>query len=161
MDIERIVLPDFLLDLSDRLEEGQTLDVADRPADLRNDNIGIVCLCHIVDALLDLVRDMRDHLYRRAKIVAVALLVEHRPVDLAARDIRTLREIDVDEALIVPEIEIRLRAVIGDKHFAVLIGTHRPRVDVDVGVKFLNCDLQPAILEQSAERRCRDALAER
>ena len=159
MDIQRVVLADLLLDLADCLEEGQTLDVTDRPADLRDDDIGIVRLCHIVDTLLDFVRNVRNHLHRRAEIIAVALLVEHGGVDLARGDVRTLREIDVDEALVVPEIEIRLRPVVRNEHLTVLIGAHRAGVDVDVGIEFLNGDLQPAILEQASERcRC-NALA--
>ena len=59
------------------------------------------------------------------------------------------------------EIEIRLRAVVRDEHLAVLVGAHRPRVNVDVGVKFLNRDLQPAILQQPPEGRRRNALAQR
>ena len=161
MDIERVVLADFLLDLANRLKERQALDIADRPADLRDDHIGVVRLCHIVDTLLDLVRDMRNDLHRRAEIVAVALLVEDGRVDLSRRDIRTLREVNVDEALIVPEIEIRLRPVIRDEHLAVLIGAHRAGVNIDVGVEFLNRDLQPAILQQPTERCRRNALAER
>ena len=161
MDVERVVLADFLLDLTDRLQEWQTLDVAHRTTDLRNDDIGVVRLCHIVDTLFDLVRDVRDHLHRRAEIVTVTLLVEYRPVDLAARDVRTLREVDINEAFVVTEIEIRLRAVIGDEHLAVLVGTHRARVDVDVGIKFLDRDLQPAVLEQTTERCRRNALSER
>ena len=87
MDVERVVLADLFLDLTDRLEERQTLDVADRAADLRDHNVGAVRLRHIVDALLDLVRNVRDHLHRRAEVIAVPFLVEHVGIDLARRDI--------------------------------------------------------------------------
>ena len=91
----------------------------------------------------------------------MTLLVEHRPIDLAARDIRALCEVDIDKALIVSEIEIRLRPIVRDKHLAVLIRTHRPRINIDIGVKFLNRNLQPAILQQTTEGSRRNALAER
>ena len=81
----------------------------------------------------------------------MALLVEHGGVDLARGDVRTLREIDVDEALVVPEIEIRLRPVVRNEHLTVLIGAHRTGVDVDVGIKFLDGNLQPTILEQTTK----------
>ena len=64
MDVECVILADFLLDLANRLQERQTLDVADRAADLRDDHIGVIRLRHIVDTLLDLICDMRDHLHR-------------------------------------------------------------------------------------------------
>ena len=91
----------------------------------------------------------------------MALLIQHRRIYFPRRDIRTLRQIDVNKALIVTEIKIRLSPVIGDKYFAVLIRAHRSRINVDVGIKFLNCYLQSAILEQAAERCRSDALAER
>ena len=47
------------------------------------------------------------------------------------------------------------------EYFAVLIRAHRSRINVDVGIKFLNCYLQSAILEQAAERCRSNALAER
>ena len=151
VDVERIVLADFLLDLADGLEERLALDIADRAADLRDDDISAVRLCHIVDALLDLVRDVRDDLHRRAEVVAAALLVQHRPVDLARRDVGVLRQVDVDEALVVAEIEVRLRTVVRHEDLTVLVRAHRARVDVDVRVEFLDRDFDAAALQQTTE----------
>src|SRR5439155_8916471 len=66
----------------------------------------------------------------------------------------------VDEALVVADVEIGLRAVLGDEDFAVLEGAHRAGVDVDVRVELLHLHLQPARLQQPAERGGGDALAE-
>jgi len=43
-----------------------------------------------VDAALDFVGDVRDHLHRAAEILAAPLLVDHRLVDLAAVTLLTL-----------------------------------------------------------------------
>jgi hypothetical protein len=39
------------------------------------------------------------------------------------------------EALVVAEIEIGLRAVVGHEDLAVLIRAHRARIDVEIGVE--------------------------
>ncbi len=40
------------------------------------------------------------------------------------------------EALVVAEIEVGLRAVVGHEHLAVLVGRHRAGIDVEVGSSF-------------------------
>nr|AHF24551.1 hypothetical protein [uncultured bacterium Contig248] len=54
------------------------------------------------------------------QIFALPLLVEDVPVDLAGRQIRIAVQILVDETLIMPEIQIGLRAVVRHEDFAVL-----------------------------------------
>jgi hypothetical protein len=44
----------------------------------------------------------------------------------------------------VAEVEVGLRAVLGDEHLAVLVRRHRARVDVDVRVELLDADAEPA-----------------
>ena len=65
MDVEGVVLADFLLDLADGLEERLALDITDRTADLRDDDISAISLGYIVDLLLDLVRDVPRYSPRR------------------------------------------------------------------------------------------------
>src|SRR3954470_2611270 len=59
------------------------------------------------------------------------------------------------------EIEVGLGAVIRHVDFAVLERGHRTGIDVDVGIEFLNRDLEAAFGQQSAERRRGNALPER
>src|SRR6185436_8659629 len=54
-----------------------------------------------------------------------------------------------------------LRAVVEHIDFAVLIRAHGAGINVEVGIKFLQRDLEAAILQQRAERRSSQALAER
>ncbi len=61
------------LELAQRLEERQRLDVAHRAADLGDDHVDVLGLRHQPDPLLDLVGDVRDHLDRAAEEVAAAL----------------------------------------------------------------------------------------
>ena len=149
------------VELADRLEEGQRLDVADRAADLGDHEVDGLGLGDDQDALLDLVGDVRDHLDGGAEVVAAALAPDHRVVDRAGGDVRGARGVLVGEALVVAEVEVGLGAVLGDEDLAVLERAHRPRVDVDVGVELLELDPEAAADEEAADRGCGDALAER
>ena len=84
-----------------------------------------------------------------------------RVPDRAGGVVRVAREVLVDEALVVADVEVGLGAVLGDEHLAVLERAHRARVDVEVRVELLHLHLQAARLQQAAERRGGDALAER
>ena len=64
------------------------------------------------------------------------------------------------EALVVAEVEVGLGAVVGDEDLAVLVGAHRPRIDVEVGVELAQPDLVAARLQERAERRRCETLAE-
>ena len=58
------------------------------------------------------------------------------------------------------EVEVGLAAVVGDEHLAVLERVHRAGVDVDVRVELLHRDPQATQLQQPAERRRGETLAE-
>ena len=51
------------------------------------------------------------------------------------------------------KIEIRLRAVIGDEDLAMLIGRHRARIDIEIGVELAQAHGIAARLQEGAERR--------
>jgi len=159
MYVGRVVLADVLAELADRLEERQTLDVADRPANL--DEHDVYVFADALNAVFDLVGDVRDDLDGAAKILAPAFLLDDGLIDLPGRPVVVARGGEVREPLIVAQIEIGLRAIVGDIDLAVLKRAHRARVDVDVGIEFLQRDLVPMALEQTADRRSRQALAER
>ena len=112
------------------------------------------------DPVLDLVGDVRDHLHGLAEVGAAPLLGEHRLVDRAGGRVEFAGERHVDEALVVPEVEVGLAAVVGDEHLAVLEGVHRAGVDVDVGVELLHRDPQAPGLQQPPERGGGEALPE-
>ena len=160
MDDEDVVTADLVTDLADRLQEGQRLDVADRAADLGDDDVDLVGR-HAADAVLDLVGDVRDDLHGVAEVLAAPLLGDHRRVDLAGGDIGGAVQVAVEEALVVSDVQVGLGAVVGDEHLTVLEGVHRARVDVQVRVELLHHDAQAPRLEQHAEAGGGEALAER
>src|SRR5436190_1895027 len=73
--------------------------------------------------------------------------------------IRHEREVDI-HAPPAAEVEVRLRAVLGDKHFTVLVRRHRPWVDVDVRVELLEADREAPGDEEATDGGGSDALAE-
>ena len=153
--------PTLVHELAHRLEEGEALDVADRPADLGDDHVILAGFAERLKAPLDLVGDVGDDLDGRAEVVAAALLRDHLVIDLTGGGVVLPRGGDVEEALVVPEVQIGLRAVVGHVHLAVLERIHRARVDVQVGVELLDRDAQAARFQQQADGRRCDALAER
>src|SRR5690606_15294439 len=114
-----------------------------------------------VDAALDLVGDVRDHLHGAAEVVAAAFLADHRLVDLAGADRIAPGQAGVDEALVVAQVQVGLGAIVGDVDLAVLERAHRARVHVDVRVQLHQGDPQAARLEDRRERGGGDALAYR
>lgn len=83
MDVEDVVLSDFQPDLPDGFQERLALDVAGRTADLGDDDIRFGALGKVVDIALDLVGNMGNDLHGLAQVGALALLVQHVPVNLA------------------------------------------------------------------------------
>src|SRR5205809_6820020 len=137
----------------------QRLDVAHRAADLRNDRV--VIRGEPPDRGLDLVRDVRDDLHRRAEVLPAPLLRDDREVDPPRRDVVHLRQRAVDESLVVAEVEVGLGPVVRHVDLAVLERRHRAGIDVDVGVELLDRHPEAALHEQPPQRGGRDALAER
>ena len=161
VQIEDVLLADLAAKLPDRLQERERLDVTDGAADLRDDDVRGHHLLRAPDAGLDLVRDVRDDLHGRPEELALPFLAQDRVPDRTGRVARVPRQVLVDEALVVPDVEVGLGAVLGDEDLAVLERAHRARVDVQIRVELLRADRETPRLEQSSERCGDDALAER
>ena len=151
VQVEHVLVPDLAPELADRLQERERLDVADRAADLGDDDVRRRDLLRAPDPRLDLVRDVRDDLDGRAEELAPPLLAQDGVPDRARRVARVAREVLVDEALVVADVEVGLGAVLGHEDLAVLERAHRPRVDVQVRIELLRRDGEAARLEQATQ----------
>ncbi len=109
---------------------------------------------------LDLVGDVRNNLHGVAEVLATAFPRDDLGVDLPRGDVRGLSEVDVEESLVVTDVEIGLRAIVGDEHLTVLEGVHRAGIHVEVRVQFLHHNAQPACGEKVSETCCRESLTE-
>ena len=148
-----------LRELADCLEERQRLDVAHGAADLAEHEIDFVFADG--DEVLDLVSDVGDHLNGFAEIVAAPFLIQHVLIDAARRDAVGLARRDAGEALVVAQIEIGLRAVIGDEHFAMLEGRHRAGIHVEIRVELAQPHAVSPSLQQGPQRSTGQSLAKR
>ena len=151
MDVDGVFARQVVLDLADRLEERQALDIADGAADLAQHEI--IRVIAVEDEILDRIGDVRNHLDGGAEIVAAPLLGEDVLIDAAGGDVVGLGGGTAGEALVVTEIEIGLGAVIGHEHFAVLIRRHRSGIEIEIGVEFAQPNLVATRLQQGTECR--------
>ena len=126
--------------LADGLQEGLALNVAHSAADLHNGHVGVRAL-QGVDVVLDLPGDVGDDLDGAPQVVPRPLSVEDVPVDLARGHRGGPGQVLVNEPLVVAQVQVGLRPVVGDEHLPVLIGAHGARVHVQIGVQLL--DLHP------------------
>ncbi len=140
------------------LEEGQALDVPDGPAYLTDNNI--VTGFDGLERGLDHVGDMGDDLDGLAQVLALALFAYDGFIDLAGRPVVNPRRFRRCEPLVVAEVEIGLGAVVGDVDLPMLERAHRPRIDVEIGIEFLDGDAIAVALEEPADGGRRDAFAQ-
>lgn len=154
-----IVVPQLHAHLANGLEKRQGLDIAHRTADLDQRDVGIARA--LANGALDLVGDMRDHLHRAAQVVATALLADHVLVDLAGGEVVAPRCPHAHETLVVSQIEVRLRAIVGHEDLAVLERAHGTRIDVDIGVELEQRHLEAARLQDGPQRGGCNAFAQR
>ena len=145
--------------LTHGLEEGQSLDVPRGATDFGDQDVDAFPTG--VDALLDLVGHVRDHLNRLAQIVTPPLLLNDRLVHLTRAETVQLGELSTRKAFIMTKIEIGLRTILKNIDLAVLERAHRARVDVQIRVKLLNTDGQPARLQKRAKRGRGEPFAQR
>ena len=104
--------------LTDRLKERHTFNITDRSSYLDNTDLRVVAVlvgpafCGMFDSVFDLVGDVRNNLNGRSKIIAVALFLNNRGVDLSGGQIVIPGKLDVKEPLIVSQIKVSLTAVL-------------------------------------------------
>ena len=133
--------------LANRFQEWQGLDIPYCSADFSDDNIRFRRFRCPQKAIFDFIGDVWDDLDRSAKIIAAALFLNNRRIDFPRCHIRIFVQVDVDETLVMAQVQIRFRAVIGYENFSVLVRAHRARVNVDVWIEFLDCDVQSSVFQ--------------
>ena len=145
--------------LAQRFDERQSFDITDGPADFAQHEIEV--LGFLQGELLDRIGDMRDHLDCRAKVIAATLTSDDVLVNPARGDVVRLAGRNTGEALVMPEVEISLRAVVGHIDLAVLVRAHRPRVDVQIGIELADSHAKTPRLQQCCKACCHKTFAER
>ena len=138
-----------MLELANGFQERLTFDITYSAAYFNDSNSRIFIRKVTIEAALDLVGDVRNDLYGASTIVAAAFLLQNRPVDLSCGDVGILIQIFINETLIMSQIKLGFRSVLGDKNLAVLDRVHGAGVDIDIRVKLLHGDLVAPGFQQS------------
>ncbi len=146
------------MQLADRLQERQALDVADGAADLDEAEIEVAGLTG--DRLLDGVGDVGDHLHGGAQVIAAPFARDHLGIDPPRGRIVGLRGGHSGETLVMAEVEVGLRAVVGHEHLAMLVRAHGTRIDVQVRIQLAQPHAVAAGLQEGGQGRACDAFAE-
>ena len=94
---------------------------------------------------------MGDDLYRSPQVFAPAFFPNYVFVNLSSGKIVDLAHGGFQKPLVMAQIEIGFRSVLGDKHLSVLERAHRPRIDVDVRIKFGHADFKPACFKDGSQ----------
>ena len=106
-----------------------------------------------MNEILDLVRNMRNHLHRLAQIFATPLFADDGFIYLPSGEIIDLLHLGADEALIVTQIEICFSTIVGDKHLAMLKRAHRAGIHINVGIELEKGDFEATRFEDRSQRR--------
>ena len=158
MNKNRIILQ-LIPQLTNSFQKRQPLNIADGAADFDKDKILILKV--IRRKFLDRIGDMGNDLNRSAEIVPATFLADHRLVYPPRRHIVALAGGYTSESLIMTEIEIRFRPVVGDIAFAMFVGIHGAGIDVDIRVQFPKPYFEAARLQEGSQRRPGKAFAKR
>ena len=114
-----------------------------------------------LNAVLYFVSNVGNDLNRFSQIIAASLFVDDVLVYAAGSDVIRLRGDNVEKSLVMAEVQICFGAIVRDKAFAVFIGIEGARIDVDVGIQFLNGNGIAAALQQFCQRSRNNSLAKR
>ena len=103
---------------------------------------------------------MRNNLNRITQVFAATLLGNDRGIHLAGGRISGTRQVHIEKALVVADIQIGLRTILSDKNLAVLEGVHCAGIDVDVGIELLHDHVQAPRTKEPPQAGGGQALAQ-
>ena len=104
---------------------------------------------------------MGYHLHGAAEKIAAALAGDETLVNRSLGEVALPRQALVDEALVVPEIEVALVTVVGHEYFAMLERRHRSGIDVEIRIHLLHGHFVTACFQKMPEGSGGDALPQR
>ena len=159
MQENRVANRRLQLELTRGLQKWQALDVAGGAAYLGDCDVNAVAM-ERADGVLDLIGDMRDDLDGAAKVSAGAFAGDDIAVDPSGGVVAGTGTANSGDALVMPQIEIGLGAVVSHKDLAVLVRTHGAGIDIEIRVQLLHGDAVAALLQQECQCRPGDAFAE-
>ena len=147
--------------LTNSLHKRSRLDIANRASHLRYDKIIVLGIRPPEHPPLDFIGDMRHHLNGMTEVVTMTLAIDYRLINPTGGNAVVTRGMNIRKSLIMTKIQVSLKPIIRYVTLAMLIRIERARVDIDIGVEFLNGNAVTARLKQAADAGRDDALSER
>src|SRR5574344_297132 len=142
------ILAKFPFQLSYTFKIWKRFYVADSSAYFSNDEIIMIFLSEQFYVAFYFVCDMRNYLYRLTQIVASAFLVYYSFVNTACSQIVRLSSLNAGKALVMTEVEVGFMTVNRYITLSVFVRIEGSRVNIDVWVELLNCDVISSRLEE-------------
>ena len=152
MNKKAIFPADRIPDLPNCFYKRERFDVADRTAYFRNNDVAAGLLRRLHNAALNLVGNMRDNLYGRSAIVPSPFMIQNGKVYFSGRVAIEFMQSNIGEPFVMAEIEVGFSAVLRYKNFSMLIGVHRPRIDIQIRIKLLIDNRKPSAFQQKSDR---------
>src|SRR5260370_10538743 len=87
MQIQHIATPNILAHLADRLQKWFALDITNGATDFYDHHICVGAARYCVDALFDLICNMRNHLNSATQVLTASLFPNHSSIYLASSDV--------------------------------------------------------------------------
>ena len=153
MDKEHVFTTQLVTNLASSFNERLALDIADGAADFGDDDIWPRLLVGLeAHPSLDFIGDVRNDLNRVSEVLAPSLFANDFLINLASRDIRCSREVDIQEAFVVTDIKICFCPIIGDENLTMLERVHGSRIHVEVWIELLHHNAKAPTRQQIPER---------
>ena len=141
-----------MANLAGCLNKGLAFNITDGAANFGDDDIGSWLFVRLeAHAPLNLIGDMGNHLDSVTQVFATPFLANHFLVYLAGCHVGGLRQVDIEKAFVVPNVQIGLGAIIGDEHFTMLERVHGAGIHVQIRIQFLHHNPQSAAGKQVAQ----------
>ena len=148
MDCEAVLLGKFPLELTDSLHERLGFHITDSSSDFGDYHVIVPGFSQKEHPALDFVSDVGNNLDGLSEIGPFAFLADDRVVNLSCGDIVRLRSVHSKESLVMSEVKVGFSPVFGHIALAVLVRIEGSRIDVNIGVKLLDCDSQTSGLKE-------------
>ena len=142
----------FLTKLSYRFDKMQSFDISDSSSYFYNSDF--IISGKSFDSILDLIRDMWNHLDSPSKEITSSFFLDDGQVNLSRSDAAFACHVLIDKSFIVSQIQISLKAISSHKGFTMFKRRHRPSIYLQIRIHLHNIYLISASFEQLSYRSC-------
>ena len=127
MDAHAVAFRKFPLQLAHGLNEGEAFHIANRAANLRDNDVILAGLAKQEHPALDFIRDMGHNLDGLSKVCALAFMRNDGIVNAPGSDVVGLGGGNAQETLVMTQVKVGFGPVVGYVAFPVFVWIESPR----------------------------------